>query len=266
VTVPGLDFCYSGASLLGAATNALYTYTWSNVPAGSYTFTAVATDISNVSTTSSPASVSVGAAAVTQIYYIYTDQLNTPRLITDTANTPVWRNDQADPFNAGAPYDDPGNTGQHFVFNLRFPGQYYDQETGLAYNYFRDYDATTGRYVQSDPIGLMGGINTYTYVGGDPVSYADPLGLSPLPSQTPPTNPNPISGPYNAPDTWKDWVTDKIGDAVFKQLTGLGGLVTKSPLAIAIPFVIHSDGLGGCDNQGHCADMMPPSKPSKICQ
>ncbi|MGE3622848.1 MAG: RHS repeat-associated core domain-containing protein, partial [Bdellovibrionales bacterium] len=62
-------------------------------------------------------------------------------------------------------------------FNLRYPGQYTDTETGLSQNWMRDYNPAFGRYVQSDPIGLAAGINTYGYVGGNAVTGVDPRGL-----------------------------------------------------------------------------------------
>lgn len=110
-------------------------------------------------------------------FYIHTDHLNTPRRIT-RRSTPdiVWRWD-SDPFGTTEANEDPDGDGTAFLFNLRFPGQYYDAETGLNYNYFRDYDAQTGRYAQSDPIGLGGGLNTYTYVNGNPTGLSDSHGL-----------------------------------------------------------------------------------------
>jgi RHS repeat-associated protein len=90
----------------------------------------------------------------------------------------VWRWDNTEPFGNSLPNDDPGHTGSPFVFDLRFPGQFFDRETGLAYNYFRDYDSGIGRYIQSDPIGLVGGLNTYLYVSADPLRIADPRGLA----------------------------------------------------------------------------------------
>lgn len=63
------------------------------------------------------------------------------------------------------------------TFNLRFPGQYYDLETGLHYNYYRDYDPQTGRYIESDPVGFSGGISAYLYAYANPLRSYDPLGL-----------------------------------------------------------------------------------------
>ena len=91
-------------------------------------------------------------------------------MLTDRNGAITWRA-VADPFGATYP------SIETVTNNLRFPGQYYDAETGLHYNYYRTYDPSTGRYLQSDPIGLAGGINTYAYVGASPLSYIDPLGL-----------------------------------------------------------------------------------------
>src|SRR5579864_9226916 len=75
--------------------------------------------------------------------YVTTDQLNTPRAVTDANRSIVW-SWNSDPFGNGQP------TGS-MTYNLRFPGQYYDSETGHNYNYERDYDSSTGRYIESDP-------------------------------------------------------------------------------------------------------------------
>ena len=108
--------------------------------------------------------------------YIYTDHLGTPRAITDTNNVLKWSWENKESFGKNLPVDNVSGT--VFEFNLRLPGQYYDKETGLNYNVNRDYNPNWGRYVQSDPIGLLGGINTYGYVGGNPLGSSDELGLS----------------------------------------------------------------------------------------
>ncbi len=116
----------------------------------------------------------------TQVYHVYCDQIGTPRVITQaTTNKMRWRWDSAEPFGTTAAQENPAAVGV-FGYDPRFAGQMRDKETGLHYNWHRDYDALVGRYVQSDPIGLAGGINTYAYAGENPVSYIDPDGLNPL--------------------------------------------------------------------------------------
>jgi RHS repeat-associated protein len=105
------------------------------------------------------------------LVYLHADHLQTSRLATDAFQSIVWRW-EGDVFG-----DTPAEELGGISINLRYPGQYYDQETGLHYNMFRDYDPSTGRYVESDPIGLNGGLNTYSYVLSNPVSNIDPSGL-----------------------------------------------------------------------------------------
>lgn len=104
--------------------------------------------------------VPVAQLEESKITYLHTDHLATPRKATDEAGDVVWQWD-SEAFGNKLPTANNGIT-----INLRFPGQYYDSETGLYYNYYRYYDPEIGRYITSDPIGLEGGLNTYAYVGG----------------------------------------------------------------------------------------------------
>jgi RHS repeat-associated protein len=131
----------------------------------------------------------------TAITYIHTDHQGTPMAMTDGHGAKVWAI-TAKPFGDGATISGPA------TLNLRFPGQYVDQETGLNQNWFREYDPRTGRYVRPDPIGFLGGLNFYGYVASNPVRFSDPFGLaqaSPAPSPTPAPPPN------NSP-SGTDWI------------------------------------------------------------
>ena len=106
-----------------------------------------------------------------QVYYYQNDHLGTPQRVLENSGRLLWEARQT-------AFGQTTVTTELIENNLRFPGQYYDAETDTHYNYHRDYDPSLGRYLQKDPIGLEGGINTYAYVGGNPLKYFDSQGLS----------------------------------------------------------------------------------------
>ncbi|MHB8835965.1 MAG: RHS repeat domain-containing protein [Candidatus Methylomirabilia bacterium] len=110
------------------------------------------------------------------MYYYHNDHLGTPQAMSDAAGEKVWEAEY-EPFGKATVNEDPDGDGMPVINNLRFPGQYHDAETGLHYNYHRDYQPETGRYLQPDPIGLLGGLNPYRYVRNNPINFIDPLGL-----------------------------------------------------------------------------------------
>ena len=93
-------------------------------------------------------------------HYVHNDHLGTPKVVTDAARSVAWQAEYK-PF--GEVYGLDGSVENDF----RFPGQYYDSETGYYYNYFRDYDPEIGRYLESDPIGLSGGWNLFAYANAN---------------------------------------------------------------------------------------------------
>lgn len=108
--------------------------------------------------------------------WLHSDHLMTPRFATNPDGKMVWRWN-SDAFGVGNPEKDVDGDGKKVNVLLRFPGQFVDVGP-FFYNYFRDYKPNLGRYVQSDPIGLQGGLNTYTYALGNPFLYSDRMGLS----------------------------------------------------------------------------------------
>src|SRR5258708_6437025 len=161
------------------------------------------------------------------LYFIHSDHLNTPQKATDASQNVAW-DAVPRPFGQTEQQTFPSLT------NLRFPGQYFDVEDGLHQNWFRDYDSSIGRYVESDPIGLKGGVNTYAYVRANPINYKDRTGKQPWkdledlhnslnmcleipPPPPPPPLPQPKfcdkAHPYGYPDPNQPYVSNPTPEA-----------------------------------------------------
>jgi RHS repeat-associated protein len=160
-------------------------------------------------------SMPIGIYRNGKFYAVHPDHLGTARLITDSTNTPVWQ----------WPYSAFGNnkptgilstitsgtqtrlkaTKPQQEVNLRFPGQYFDSESNLSYNYFRSYNGSQGRYTQPDPVGLGGGLTRFSYVGANPLRYADPSGLDPWWKEPDPWYPGTSAPPFQCRPDGNPW-------------------------------------------------------------
>ena len=123
-----------------------------------------------------PVAVVDTAGTISTVSYVTADGLGTPRTVSDGSGNTVW----SLPYQGNSFAEQQPTSANGFIYNLRFPGQYFDAESGVSNNVNRDYEAATGRYLQSDPIGLEGGLSTYAYVGSAPLGATDPLGLQSL--------------------------------------------------------------------------------------
>ena len=130
----------------------------------------------NCAMTGSAAASCATSGYTKSIYFAHNDHLGTPQMLSDENGAAVW-SAVYDPFGRTEVNEDLDADGNHVTLNIRFPGQFYDAESGLHYNYFRSFDPVFGRYVTSDPIGLIAGLNTYEYVDGNPYRWIDPFGL-----------------------------------------------------------------------------------------
>ena len=119
--------------------------------------------------------LSMNALGGQDVYLVLNNHLNTPVKVIEVNELndvdTVWKANYS-------PFGEVEEVVSDLEFNVRFPGQYHDRETGVYYNYYRDFDPSLGRYLQSDPIGLNGGINTYAYVSNNPIMYIDLFGLA----------------------------------------------------------------------------------------
>ena len=174
-----------------------------------------------------PVGLLVGAGANQKLYYVQADGLGTPRVVIDPVrNVAVWNWDLAgEAFGDSAPNQDADGDGIAFVFDMRFPGQRYDSATGMSYNYFRDYEASSGRYVQSDPIGQTGGSGLYVYGLNQPAILIDPMGLQSSPGISDQFNPSGLRG--NGEADYTTYFTNRFPNTIFGAMSTFRARIKK---------------------------------------
>ncbi|MDA8444385.1 RHS repeat-associated core domain-containing protein [Paracidovorax valerianellae] len=174
-----------------------------------------------------------------RLYAIDADHLNTPRRLTNTQGQVAWQwlitgFGEANPTTGATGYAQSGQGNAAYAeavkFDLRYPGQVWDDETQLAYNLNRYYDQVSGRYIQADPIGLDGGWNRFGYVGGDPLNAVDPQGLNAVMIA-------------NRAAAWVQGAYYRYGPAITEFIAGASGVngavvSPMSPLVAQIPTAV----------------------------
>ncbi|WP_232350946.1 RHS repeat domain-containing protein, partial [Xanthomonas citri] len=212
-------------------------------------------------------------ANANKLHYIEPDHLGSPRVVIDpTRDVAVWTwSLKGEAFGNTAPNQDPDGDGAALVLDMRFPGQRFDVASGLNQNYFRDYEAATGRYGQSDPIGLIGGLSTYSYVEATPFTSVDATGLQgvrrlPQPGQggftggyTNPNNPNNYGAngqPAYPPNPSAEQILGGIlaSPMVSSSQSPLGQLINTS-IALAGTLCEDNDG-DKCEKQAQADEQM----------
>ena len=140
-----------------------------------------ATGVVTIALVAGAAGVARSGIVSVEFFWVHTDHLGTPLAVTDTPADPaaakvVWRASY-ESFGRATVDEDPDGDEVAVSLNVRFPGQYFDDESGLHYNFYRTYDPATGRYLEADPIGQVAGLNLYIYAGDNPTGNIDPSGL-----------------------------------------------------------------------------------------
>lgn len=188
--------------------------------------------------------ICISLPAFAEIYAVHSDHLGTPIRLTDSDKRIVWSATNRG-YGEGIYNSDPDGDGRKVDMPLRYPGQYYDKESGLHYNYFRYYDPTVGRYITSDPIGLAGGINTYGYAGGNAVNNIDPLGLFYGGAY-----PNPAMYSLYGVDGATGYVNDLNMSGALGGLMGFGGVAGFACYGSPACLALMGYGLNAADNAG----------------